>query len=72
MPLEAVSPYFRYWRTIVAAADCLDAVPKNHSWTPEDYYDPDPTAPDKTYSKRGAVLGEVPFDCMRFGMLPSY
>ena len=32
------------------------------------YYDADPNAVDKTYSKRGAFLQKVPFDPMEFGM----
>ena len=37
----------------------------------EDYYDPNPAAPDKTYAKRGAFLKDVPFDPMGFGVPPS-
>ncbi len=40
-------------------------------WLIEDYYDPDPSAPDKTYSKRGAFLGETAFDPLEFGVVPS-
>ncbi|HRF95222.1 MAG TPA: beta-ketoacyl synthase N-terminal-like domain-containing protein, partial [Aggregatilineales bacterium] len=37
----------------------------------EDYYDPDPTTPDKTYSKRGGFLPDIDFDPMEFGLPPN-
>ena len=37
----------------------------------EDYYDPDPAAPDKTYGRRGAFLAAVDFDPLEFGVPPS-
>jgi hypothetical protein len=36
-------------------ADLITDVPATH-WLIDDYYDPDPAAPDKTYAKRGAFL----------------
>ena len=41
-----------FWRDIVAARDLVTDVPASH-WLIEDYYDPDPSAPDKTYSRIG-------------------
>ena len=40
-------------------------------WLVEDYYDPDPTAPDKTYARRGAFLDPVDFDPLAWGVPPS-
>ena len=40
-------------------------------WDWRTYYDPDPKAPDKIYSKWGGFLPEVPFDPLRYGMPPS-
>nr|AIJ50372.1 Pfa2 [Aetherobacter fasciculatus]AOS50932.1 PUFA synthase [synthetic construct]AOS50935.1 PUFA synthase [synthetic construct]AOS50938.1 PUFA synthase [synthetic construct]QEP18563.1 Pfa2 [synthetic construct] len=59
-----------FWRDIVASRDLVSDVPPGH-WLIEDYYDPDPSAPDKTYSKRGAFLGETAFDPLEFGVVPS-
>ena len=47
-----------FWRYIVASRDLISDVPPGH-WLIEDYYDSDPTALDKTYSKRGAFLGQA-------------
>ena len=58
-----------FWRDIVSATDRLTDVPP-HAWLIEDYYDPDPGAPDMTYAKRGGYLDPVPFDPMEFGMPP--
>ncbi|WP_437497262.1 SDR family oxidoreductase [Sorangium sp. So ce1099] len=59
-----------FWRDILAGRDLITDVPPSH-WLVEDYYDPDPSAPDKTYAKRGAFLSNVPFDPMEFGVPPS-
>ncbi|MBX7185780.1 MAG: SDR family NAD(P)-dependent oxidoreductase [Vicinamibacteria bacterium] len=58
------------WRDIAAGKDQLTEIPKAH-WLIEDYYDPDPKAPDKTYAKRGGFIPEVAFDPMEHGMPPS-
>ncbi|MBK6531466.1 MAG: hypothetical protein IPF99_18225 [Deltaproteobacteria bacterium] len=59
-----------FWRDILLGRDLVTDVPPSH-WLIEDYYDPDPSAPDKTYSKRGAFLPDVAFDPMEFGIPPS-
>ncbi|MBX3251857.1 MAG: acyltransferase domain-containing protein, partial [Myxococcales bacterium] len=59
-----------YWRDILAGTDRITDVPPGH-WLIEDYYDPDPKAPDKTYARRGAFLPEVAFDPMAWGIPPS-
>ncbi|MBK7582989.1 MAG: acyltransferase domain-containing protein [Myxococcales bacterium] len=59
-----------FWRDILAGRDLIRDVPPSH-WLIEDYYDPDPSAPDKTYSKRGAFLDDVAFDPLKFGVPPS-
>ena len=59
-----------FWRDILAGRDLITDVPPSH-WLIEDYYDPDPAAPDKTYCKRGAFLSPVDFDPMEFGVPPS-
>ncbi|WP_229899457.1 type I polyketide synthase [Streptomyces hiroshimensis] len=59
-----------FWDNIVAGRDCTEEVPPAW-WEPEDYYDPDPFAPDKTYGRRGGFLTPVTFDPMEFGMPPK-
>ena len=59
-----------FWRDILAGRDLITDIPETH-WLVNDYYDPDPKAPDKTYAKRGAFLGNVDFDAMAFGIPPT-
>ncbi len=59
-----------YWENILRKVDCVIDVPASR-WKIEDYYDPNPTAPDKTYCKRGAFLPDVDFDPMEFGLPPN-
>ena len=59
-----------FWNDILAGKDLLSDVPASH-WLVEDYYDPDPAAPDKTYAKRGGFLGPVDFDPMSWGVPPN-
>src|SRR6266404_2991712 len=59
-----------FWRDILAGADLMTDVPPTH-WLLEDYYDPDPSARDKTYARRGGFLSHVEFDPMEFGVPPN-
>jgi acyl transferase domain-containing protein/NADP-dependent 3-hydroxy acid dehydrogenase YdfG len=59
-----------FWRNILEGNDLLTDVPESH-WLISDYYDPDPSVPDKTYAKRGAFLPEVDFDSLAWGVPPS-
>ncbi|HEX5759946.1 MAG TPA: beta-ketoacyl synthase N-terminal-like domain-containing protein, partial [Thermoanaerobaculia bacterium] len=59
-----------FWRDILAGRDLITDVPPTH-WLIEDYYDPDPKAPDKTYARRGSFLSPVDFDPVEFGLPPT-
>ncbi|MEP7293178.1 MAG: beta-ketoacyl synthase N-terminal-like domain-containing protein, partial [Chloroflexota bacterium] len=59
-----------FWNNIVGKVDCISDVPESR-WRIEDYYDPDPTASDKTYCKRGGFIPDVDFDPMEFGLPPN-
>ncbi|MEV4314045.1 beta-ketoacyl synthase N-terminal-like domain-containing protein [Actinocrispum sp. NPDC049592] len=59
-----------FWSNVVEARDCIEDVPETH-WSIADYYDPDPSAPDKTYCKRGGFIPTVDFDPLEFGLPPS-
>ena len=59
-----------FWENILNKRDCITEVPASR-WKLEDYYDPDPTLPDKTYSMKGGFIPEVEFDPLEFGLPPS-
>ncbi|MFI1186281.1 SDR family NAD(P)-dependent oxidoreductase [Streptomyces californicus] len=59
-----------FWANVVAATDCTSDVPAGH-WDVDQFYDPDPAAPDKTYAKRGGFIPEVPFNPLEFGLPPN-
>lgn len=59
-----------YWQNIVDGLDCTSEVPESR-WRVSDYYDPDPDARDKTYSRRGAFIPDVEFNPLEFGMPPN-
>ena len=59
-----------FWKNIVQARDLISDVPPSH-WCIADYYDPDPTAPDKTYCKRGGFLSALAFSPLEFGIPPN-
>ena len=60
----------KFWENIVEGKDCIRDVPANR-WSIKDYYDPDPTAPDKTYCKRGGFIPDIDFNPMEFGLPPN-
>jgi acyl transferase domain-containing protein/acyl carrier protein len=59
-----------FWRDILAGRDLIGDVPATH-WRIDDYYDADPSAPDKTYAKRGGFLSPIDFDALGWGVPPS-
>jgi acyl transferase domain-containing protein/NADP-dependent 3-hydroxy acid dehydrogenase YdfG len=59
-----------FWRTIVTGRDMITDVPATH-WPVDEFYDPDPAAPDKTYARRGAFLPEIQFDPLAHGLPPA-
>jgi acyl transferase domain-containing protein/NAD(P)H-dependent flavin oxidoreductase YrpB (nitropropane dioxygenase family)/NADP-dependent 3-hydroxy acid dehydrogenase YdfG len=59
-----------YWRNILHKVDAIREVPEDR-WDWRRYFDPDPTAPDRVYSRWGGFLDDVPFDPTRWGIPPS-
>nr|WP_193195918.1 type I polyketide synthase [Nostoc sp. MG11] len=59
-----------YWEKIVQKVDCITDVPPSR-WSVEDYYDPNPRTPDKTYCKRGGFIPEIDFNPLEFGLPPN-
>ena len=59
-----------YWDNILNKVDAIVDVPASR-WKIDDYYDPDPAAPDKTYCKRGGFIPDIQFDPAEFGLPPN-
>ena len=59
-----------YWENILGKVNGITEVPES-AWNLEDYYDPDPKAPDKTYGKWGGFLPKIDFDPLEFGLPPD-
>ncbi|WP_328840640.1 SDR family NAD(P)-dependent oxidoreductase [Streptomyces europaeiscabiei] len=59
-----------FWRNVLTGRDLITDVPADH-WLIEDYYDPDPSAPDRTYARRGAFLPAIDFDPSAYGIPPN-
>ena len=59
-----------YWANIRDRRDAIAEVPATH-WRPDDYFDPDPKAPDRTYARRGGFLTPVDFPPLDFGIAPN-
>jgi polyketide-type polyunsaturated fatty acid synthase PfaA len=61
----------RYWENIMAELNCVSEVPESR-WRIADYYDADPSKPDKSYSKYGGFIPDIEFDPMEFGLPPNF
>ena len=59
-----------YWDNILNKVDAVVDVPASR-WKIDEYYDPNPAAPDKTYCKRGAFIPDILFDPAEFGLPPN-
>ena len=57
-----------FWQNVLNKRYSITETPANR-WSIADYYDPDPKAPDKTYSKIGGWVRDFSFDWKRF---PDY
>ena len=58
----------QFWQNILNKHYSIQDVPPER-WQPEMFYHPDPTIPDKTYSKIGAWIKEYPFTPLEWGIL---
>jgi acyl transferase domain-containing protein len=59
-----------YWRNIISATDAITDVPPDR-WDPAVFFDPDSTAPDKLYCKRGGYLrDEAQFNPLDYAIMP--
>ena len=59
----------RYWQNIVSKVDLISDPPDD--WSAEDVFDPDSTANDRVYCKRGGYLQELTqFNPLAYGVMP--
>ncbi|MGI5843609.1 MAG: SDR family NAD(P)-dependent oxidoreductase [Candidatus Xenobium sp.] len=59
-----------FWRVLRRGEDCITEVPPTH-WSAADWFDGDPTSPDRTYSRVGGFLEPYPFDPTEFNLPPN-
>ncbi|MEM7125458.1 MAG: SDR family NAD(P)-dependent oxidoreductase [Chloroflexota bacterium] len=60
-----------FWNNLREGIDCVEEVPA-HRWVLDDYYDPDPAAPNKSYSKWAGLLDGIDqFDPLFFNISPK-
>lgn len=59
-----------YWTNILHKTSAICEVPEPR-WAADLYFDADPKAADKVYSKWGAFIDPVPFDPVKYGMPPN-
>lgn len=59
-----------YWDVIFNKVDGITDVPSSR-FPIEDYYDPNPRVPDKSYCKRGGFIPDIEFDPMEYGLPPN-
>jgi acyl transferase domain-containing protein len=59
-----------FWQNIVNKRYSIYETPANR-WSIADYYDPDPAAPDKTYSKIGGWVRGFQFDWKKYRIPPK-
>ncbi|HEY0838657.1 MAG TPA: PfaD family polyunsaturated fatty acid/polyketide biosynthesis protein, partial [Vulgatibacter sp.] len=59
-----------YWRLLRTGTDAVGEIPESH-FSLADFHDPDPKAPDRIYTTRGAFLEPQPFDPTEFGIPPT-
>lgn len=59
-----------FWNNSLESKCFVQEVPEEF-WSKELFYDPDPAAKDKSYSKNAGVVGNVEFNPMEFGIPPK-
>src|SRR5512144_2075745 len=58
-----------FWKNLCEGRYSIGEVPPDR-WSVADYYDPDPSVPDKTYSKIGGWVRGYAFDWQRYKVPP--
>lgn len=59
-----------FWQNILSKVDCISDPPD--AWGADEVFDPESTANDRIYCKRGGFLGDLAqFDPSRYGIMPK-
>ena len=59
-----------FWQNIRTGKSSIREVPPDR-WRVDDFYDPDPKVPDKTYTKIGAWISGYEFDSLKYRIPPK-
>ncbi len=59
-----------FWQNILNKTDAVGEIPSDR-WDWHRYFDSDPNAPDKIYSRHGGFLDDIVFDPTEYGMPPN-
>ena len=59
-----------FWRNVLAKIYCIQDVPEDR-WRAAVNYHPDPNHKDTAYATKGGFLGEIPINCMEYGIPPG-
>jgi acyl transferase domain-containing protein/NADP-dependent 3-hydroxy acid dehydrogenase YdfG/NAD(P)H-dependent flavin oxidoreductase YrpB (nitropropane dioxygenase family) len=59
-----------YWDNILAKRDLIQEIPRER-FEADRWFDADPNARDKIYSKWGGFVPEIPFDPLKYGIPPA-
>jgi NAD(P)H-dependent flavin oxidoreductase YrpB (nitropropane dioxygenase family) len=59
-----------YWENILNKVNAISEIPVDR-WDWQKYFDDDPKAKDKIYSKWGGFLEDIHFDPLKYGMPPN-
>lgn len=59
-----------FWQRLSEGQDCITDM-GDKRWKMDQFYDPNPSAPGKIYSRQGGLLDQIDqFDCQFFGITP--
>lgn len=58
-----------FWENLLRGRDSIKDIPLTH-WRPDDYFNVDPKAIDRTYGTKGGFLSPYPFEPLKFGLSP--
>lgn len=61
-----------FWQNIKSGKDCVTVAPDDRGWSIDEYFDPTPQTPGKTYARQGGFLKNIDkFDPLFFELPPK-